>query len=221
MILTYLRNKDDAVSPVIGVMLMLVVTIIIAGVVTAFTTGIVDTASVAPNAYFDVKINLDENAAKKDDYCIMTIEHLGGDSADTSELQIVTYYTYNPESTSTYSKPIRSTETTTVLSSPITITDSGTKAIVPYLADNWVGTPGDSTVNFGSFEFSAGDVMTTGTSAGTASILGLADRTQYNALTDAVSESNSNGFGRHSKVEVRILHQPTNTVLFDKEVTVI
>jgi hypothetical protein len=61
MILTYLRNKDDAVSPVIGVMLMLVVTIIIAGVVTAFTTGIVDTASVAPNAYFDVKINLDEN----------------------------------------------------------------------------------------------------------------------------------------------------------------
>lgn len=219
MILRNLRQRNDAVSPVIGVMLMLVVTIIIAGVVTAFTTGIVDTTSVVPNAYFDVNINIDESVTG-DDYCIMTIEHLGGDSIDTSELQIVTYYSYTPAITDSYSKPVRSTKTTTVLSSVTPITESGPAAIVPYLADVGVGNPGDTTVNFGSFEFSAGDVMTTGTSAGTASILGLGSANSYSALTSAVSAGNSNGFGLYSKVEVRILHQPTNTVLFDKEVTV-
>ena len=34
-----LKKSDDAVSPVIGVMLMLVITVIIAAVVTGFATG--------------------------------------------------------------------------------------------------------------------------------------------------------------------------------------
>lgn len=39
-------NKDDAVSPVIGVMLLLVVTVVIAAVITGFSTGLVgDTKS--------------------------------------------------------------------------------------------------------------------------------------------------------------------------------
>ena len=43
-------NKEDAVSPVIGVMLMLVVTIVIAAVVAAFATGMGSGMETVPSA---------------------------------------------------------------------------------------------------------------------------------------------------------------------------
>jgi FlaG/FlaF family flagellin (archaellin) len=51
----YLRN-ERAVSPVVGVMLMLVVTIIIAAVVAAFAGGLVTSQKAAPTLAMDVKI---------------------------------------------------------------------------------------------------------------------------------------------------------------------
>lgn len=42
MIQRHMVKTDDAVSPVVGVMLMLVITIIIAGLVAAFASGIID-----------------------------------------------------------------------------------------------------------------------------------------------------------------------------------
>ena len=48
------KKSEDAVSPVIGVMLMLVVVIIIAAVVTVFATGTVAETEVAPIAKLDV-----------------------------------------------------------------------------------------------------------------------------------------------------------------------
>ena len=50
------EQKDDAVSPVVGVMLMLVVTIIIAAVVAAFASGVTADVEKAPNTVLDVKI---------------------------------------------------------------------------------------------------------------------------------------------------------------------
>ena len=44
-----LKKKEDAVSPVIGVMLMLVVTIVIAAVVAAFAGGIATDTEPTPN----------------------------------------------------------------------------------------------------------------------------------------------------------------------------
>lgn len=162
-------SKEDAVSPVIGVMLMLVVTIIIAGVVTAFTSGLIDADSVSPNAYFDVKININENAVHKDDYCIMTIEHLGGESIATDELEILTHYSYNSVTEKNgVLRPVRVSATTSSITSATQLTESGsnTKTVVPYLSDVGVGVPGDVAVNFGVFTISPGDVMTTGTTAG-------------------------------------------------------
>ena len=50
------RTKEDAVSPVIGIMLMLVVTIIIAGTVTLFATGILgDTDNMGDTSITKVK----------------------------------------------------------------------------------------------------------------------------------------------------------------------
>jgi FlaG/FlaF family flagellin (archaellin) len=51
-------NSEDAVSPVIGVMLMLVVTIIIAAVVSAFSGGLIGgTDQKAPTLTMDIKIS--------------------------------------------------------------------------------------------------------------------------------------------------------------------
>ncbi|MBR5814781.1 MAG: type IV pilin, partial [Methanocorpusculaceae archaeon] len=49
-------KNDDAVSPVIGIMLMLVVTIVIAAVVAAFASGLSSDIEKAPNTVLDVKI---------------------------------------------------------------------------------------------------------------------------------------------------------------------
>ena len=47
-------KKEDAVSPVVGVMLMLVVTIVIAAVVAAFAGGLAADTESTPNAIFEV-----------------------------------------------------------------------------------------------------------------------------------------------------------------------
>jgi FlaG/FlaF family flagellin (archaellin) len=47
---TDMKERDDAVSPVIGVMLMLVVTIIIAAVVSTFAGGIMTSQEPTPSA---------------------------------------------------------------------------------------------------------------------------------------------------------------------------
>ncbi|NQS74681.1 MAG: type IV pilin N-terminal domain-containing protein [Methanoculleus sp.] len=51
-----MKERDDAVSPVIGVMLMLVVTIIIAAVVSTFAGGIMTSQEPTPSASFDVSM---------------------------------------------------------------------------------------------------------------------------------------------------------------------
>ena len=52
-------NKEDAVSPVIGVMLMLVVTIVIAAVVAAFASGLGTDMESAPTVVLDATVYSD------------------------------------------------------------------------------------------------------------------------------------------------------------------
>ena len=55
---SFLKNTD-AVSPVVGVMLMLVVTVIIAAVVSAYSSGMIVTSQKVPTGSFDCKITND------------------------------------------------------------------------------------------------------------------------------------------------------------------
>ncbi|MEN6609797.1 MAG: type IV pilin N-terminal domain-containing protein [Methanoregulaceae archaeon] len=59
MMCSYGKSRDDGVSPVVGVMLMLVVTIIIAAVVSAYAGGLGKTTDTAPTGSFDVHISND------------------------------------------------------------------------------------------------------------------------------------------------------------------
>ena len=74
--------NDNAVSPVVGVMLMLVVTIIIAAVVSAFAGGLSQGTSKAPQMSITAEAH---NAA----YII--IDHKGGDSISGGAITIRTF----------------------------------------------------------------------------------------------------------------------------------
>ena len=58
-IMNLTERKEDAVSPVIGVMLMLVVTIVIAAVVAAFAGGLSSDVEMAPTAALDISVSAD------------------------------------------------------------------------------------------------------------------------------------------------------------------
>jgi flagellin-like protein len=86
-------NKDsNAVSPVIGVMLMLVVTVILAAAVSSTSTGLIKSSEAAPTAVFDVKIAKDVEAVGMDGTTTsyITIKEVTGDAIQTSNLKIVT-----------------------------------------------------------------------------------------------------------------------------------
>jgi len=87
---------DRAVSPVIGVMLMLVVTIIIAAAVSAFAGGIVDTGKKAPTASFECHISNDGTwgGSSFDLTCLGTSEGI-----PTKDLKLVTSWRTTNRST--------------------------------------------------------------------------------------------------------------------------
>jgi archaeal type IV pilus assembly protein PilA len=71
------KSTERAVSPVVGVMLMLVVTIIIAAVVSAFAGGTVSSQSKTPQATIKGMFSLATG---------MEITHMGGDALATNDL---------------------------------------------------------------------------------------------------------------------------------------
>jgi Uncharacterized protein conserved in archaea len=72
-------SNEHGVSPVVGVMLMLVVTIIIAAVVSAFGGGLMQTDKKAPQASI---------TGEYSQYYGLKMTHMGGDSLDTKDLVV-------------------------------------------------------------------------------------------------------------------------------------
>ena len=78
---------EDAVSPVIGVMLMIVITVVIAGVITAFATGMTeDSTTTTPMALFEA-----DNYQVGDDRKLKSFDlvHKGGDEVSLENVQIM------------------------------------------------------------------------------------------------------------------------------------
>ena len=83
MQLKKLFKDDDAVSPVIGVILMVAITVILAAVIASFVLGLGDTADeVQPNSSFSLD-NIDEEGT---DNPILTVTLTSGDSIDFEEV---------------------------------------------------------------------------------------------------------------------------------------
>jgi archaeal type IV pilus assembly protein PilA len=87
-----MRTIDDGVSPVVGVMLMLSVTVIIAAIVSAAAGGFSGTRDKAPSAILDVHFY--ENRSYGSFFApAMTIGHISGSPLQTKDLSITTYFT--------------------------------------------------------------------------------------------------------------------------------
>jgi len=75
-----LFQDDDAVSPVIGVILMVAITVILAAVIGAFVLNLGGGQNAAPQASFT--FNYDSTSSSG------TVEHTGGNDIDTNNVRI-------------------------------------------------------------------------------------------------------------------------------------
>ncbi|HJJ57591.1 MAG TPA: type IV pilin [Methanocorpusculum sp.] len=86
-------NADTAVSPVVGVMLMLVVTIVIAAVVAVFASGVVTSTEVAPNAVVKVDgyefTKYDTSFGPNSDLTKLCFKNIGGNDLDLTDMKVV------------------------------------------------------------------------------------------------------------------------------------
>ena len=80
MDLKKLFTEERAVSPVIGVILMVAITVILAVVIGAFVLGLGGETDAAPQATLSLQESSDDN---------ITIEHRGGDRIDFSDITII------------------------------------------------------------------------------------------------------------------------------------
>jgi flagellin-like protein len=77
---TFLFDDDRGVSPVIGVILMVAITVILAAVIAAFVLGLGDTNSTAPSVTFEYDYeSADDN---------VTVTVTGGETVDAARLSI-------------------------------------------------------------------------------------------------------------------------------------
>ena len=92
------EQKDDAVSPVVGVMLMLVVTIIIAAVVAAFASGLATSSETAPTAVLKSKVDSTFNYGGG----TVFLTSLSGESIDLENVVVNVYNSTNHQATFTH-----------------------------------------------------------------------------------------------------------------------
>ncbi len=183
---SFARN-DDAVSPVIGVMLMLVVTIIVAAVVSAFAGGLSDSSKDVPAAAFEFKVYSSYLFASTQGSAGPYVEAImkSGEAIDTGDLKIVSYHEDGDGN-------INSHEFTE--SAKFQGAHGSTETFRSF--NGW-GTNtyfGDT----GSY-WHTGDKFT----GGTAYVLGVSDPEPGDLI------------------EINVVHEPTNTVIWSAEVVVI
>ena len=92
------KKSEDAVSPVLGIMLLVVVTVVIAAVITTFATGVMGNTEPVPVATLDVKIKSNVQVLQDDIHAGLTgpdfwITHISGDAVDTRDIEIRTTWT--------------------------------------------------------------------------------------------------------------------------------
>ena len=204
------ERPEDAVSPVVGVMLLLVVTVIIAAVVATFASGLVSTQQAAPTVAADVEILSADtykvsSSVGKFEMKIVAVS----DDVPTKDLKLVTKYVVNNKISGnvTYGKVINTKYTTS----------SGTYEYASPLGfgpgvQGQVVTSGTYGTNqqFGYYSLTEGTYMQNS---------GSSDGTGTDAL-DAILGEEWTDLKPGDTVVVTLIHVPTNGVLFSKTVTV-
>jgi flagellin-like protein len=87
----WMKKTEEGVSPVVGVMLMLAVTVIIAAIVSAAAGGLSGSQKKAPSAILEVHF-YENRSYGTFSAPAMTIEHVSGNALQTKDLSITTYF---------------------------------------------------------------------------------------------------------------------------------
>lgn len=197
-------SRDSAVSPVIGVLLMLVVTIIIAAVVSGFAGGLAGDTEAAPQASIAVDI-VDRDDGLGNINSTVEFKLLSGDPIPTKDLAIITYYTNSTGYTYKHEQTPRSDLID--IYKGTSYEGYGMNSRVPYLSNLKKGWANEAQQHFGNFTWAVGDKMSTGNIVGTAALLNITDLDNYDLKQGSV-------------VDIKIKHIPSNKFIYDKEVTV-
>ena len=226
---------EDAVSPVIAVMLMLVVTIIIAAVVSGFAGGLAASQEKAPQASIAVS-----TGTVSDGNFDIKFEHKGGDPIRTKDCEFITFLTL-PNGT-----VIKHVQTPT---SPLARGSQGPGGVYfysrgPHLTDpqkyaypcnpqNNVTLPSQWELKgfeesgeenhawFGQAVWLSGDVARTYHNGFTAIFVGLienpypGDDAEYAAAIATLKDC----VQKNCKLEIKLLHVPSGKYILDKTIT--
>ncbi len=232
-----MRKEDSAVSPVVGVLLMLVVTIIIAAVVSGFAGGMAGGTKKTPDANMNVKVSNTGTWGGSQ----FQIDILGvSEPISTKDLKIKTAWTKNSVSNSTTILPWKGGDYTQTnvrydLSST-TLGNGNYHAPIGYggTIDDWrSGAPPHENQFFGNYSITAGSSMKTGAYGYNPTYGGYGVSTPFeysngNKYTldssidgmQAMLGSNWNITRPGDKVHVSIIYVPTGSALFDKDVVI-
>lgn len=212
-------KDSEAVSPVIGVMLMLVVTVILAAAVSSYSSGMMDTSSKAPVAAYEVEIIKDaEQTGMPGITCSeLIIREVTGDPIKTEDLKLVTI---NPNAVGPQVMQVLPNSENTHYHTPWGLWYNGTS---PFWNNQAMGSFGDAAVDFGNYTVKPGVVMNAQDWSNYA-------RGIWNTTTGTYDGGNVTGmqaviadWGNVSEgdfITVKLIHTPSGKVIFDSEVEV-
>lgn len=214
----------SAASPVIGVMLMVVVTVILAAAVAAYTNGILTNTDPAPSAAFDIEMRKDvpvNLGSELGNMSYIAITQITGDTIPTDELLIKTINpnargnqtrTILPNVNNTYTASFRGT-------SPFW--NKGNFPVTGQFFGEFVMEPGmtmvaDEYSNYvgATWDEAANDYITDPDGHMTGMQAMFAD------WGDNPEDPSDDTVHAGDIVTIKIIHSPTNTVLYSKDVVV-
>lgn len=246
------KKSDDAVSPVVGVMLMLVITIVIAGVIAAFGTGMVGNTEAAPNVVLDVQI-LTSFGALGDEHGSLIgpdfqIRHVSGDPLDTGDIEIQIAWSEDVDKDGTYTDHYSTYSAATFKNKypnklqPVANIGSDARSQPMYVKVNNVPDKPGEEYTYGSVNhnYYFGDVVLTPGLRLTASTdmlkmtSGKYEPCVGSPFMDVIFSNDMEvkttnvledpGIMKYlpvgTPVEITILHIPSNTIIYEKEVVV-
>jgi archaeal type IV pilus assembly protein PilA len=218
-----MRKTDEGVSPVVGVMLMLAVTVIIAAIVSAAAGGLSSAEKKAPSAILEVHFYENRSYGSFSTNA-MTIEHISGNALQTKDLSISTYFrnesgqlikgyllgekavqgesAWSDFGTDTYSGALFINDQDR-FGSPLRSAETGYKS--------WFGNA--------SAVLMAGDVLVT-----PAQFCGPSAPHRnpgLNYILDFDTTDPTNGYRAGAVITVKIVHIPSGQLIFDKDVVVV
>lgn len=210
-----MNHTEHGVSPVVGVMLMLSVTIIIAAIVSATAGSYSSTGKQAPSAILEVHF-YENRSINGHSVHAMTLEHISGSPLQTKDLSISTYYR---NETGHLIKGLLRGEV------PVEV-ESGTYTGALFINDqDRFGSPIQDSESarhkswFGnsSAVLMAGDVLVTPAMYRTTDY----ENPALNAILDLGDSASDDGYKSGDVITVKIVHIPSGQVIFDKDVVVV